>query len=199
MAIQHLALAQARQLSGDNETAIGHADSALSLFESLDQPEPRNRGSALLVRAKAMEPSPNRSRHWNARSNCFEVTGDATRARPVTVHELVGVVAGDRAGALGVLVVAGAVGEEQQRSPQRVQIAVLAGRDREAVVRRDRLGPGPHLGADALDEPRDARGERRRAFEGADDGEDDAFAVDRVPPVVVGHTPDLGSPGETSP
>lgn len=54
VAIQHLALAQARHLSGDNESALRHAESALALFESLDQPELRNRGSALLSKGKAL-------------------------------------------------------------------------------------------------------------------------------------------------
>ncbi|MGW6932209.1 NB-ARC domain-containing protein [Lentzea sp. NPDC054927] len=53
VAVQHHALAQALHLSGDNEAALDHADEALTLFESLSQPEPRNRGSVLLTKAKA--------------------------------------------------------------------------------------------------------------------------------------------------
>ncbi len=53
-ALQHLALAQALHLSGDNDTALGEAGHAMELLESLSRPDLRNLGNVLLTKAKVL-------------------------------------------------------------------------------------------------------------------------------------------------
>lgn len=80
-AVQHHALAQALDLSGDHANALTETDRAMELLESLSQPELRNRGNVLVTRAKVLAAVQRTEDAMAALRRATELLRDAGAAR----------------------------------------------------------------------------------------------------------------------